>query len=73
MDGQKVVGQQFSNARANNQPEEEKKADKKRNLRVTYCGHLVCDNDLAKWALSNQKGSCPACNQPLEGSVRFYF
>ena len=49
------------------------KADKKRNLRVTYCGHLVCDNDLAKWALSNQKGSCPACNQPLEGSVRFYY
>jgi hypothetical protein len=49
------------------------KADKKRHLRITYCGHLVCDNDLAKWALSNQKGSCPACNQPLEGSVRFYF
>jgi len=33
MDGQKVVGQQFSNARAKNQPEEEKKADKKRKKR----------------------------------------
>jgi DNA repair exonuclease SbcCD ATPase subunit len=49
------------------------KADKNRHLRVTYCGHLVCDNDLTKWALSSQKGSCPACNQPLEGSVRFFF
>jgi hypothetical protein len=33
MDGQKVVDQQFSNARAKNQPEEEKKADKKRKKR----------------------------------------
>jgi len=33
MDGKKAVGQQFSNARAKNQPEEKKKADKKRKKR----------------------------------------